>query len=272
MLAVQGLDKLSKTELAKQLEIARSTAYYQPLQPLKDWLLKIDIEEVLHRFPSYGSRRISAELEINRKPVSRVMKKFGIKPRRRRRKPRDKTDKEPKLVYPNLLLNKEIVPDNPNKIWAADFTCIWFKKFWTYLATVIDIYTREIVGFNLLTNHSTELVSGALIQAAIYRQAPEIIHSDQGSEYASKDYVNLTKSLGIKMSMSRPGSPWENGHQEAFYSQFKLDLGDPARFDDLGELAYNIYRAIYVYNHLRIHGQLKMPPAQFARGLKVEQP
>ena len=261
---------LTKKALAEELGISRTNLYYQPVMPIKDWLLKIDIEEVLHRFPSYGHRRIAQELRLNKKRILRVMNQFGIKPRRRRRKPKFKADKSPKTVYPNLLLNKEVVPDNPNNIWATDFTYLWFKNLWVYLATVIDIYTREIVGFNLLTNHSTDLVAGALIQATMYRQAPKILHSDQGSEYTSKDYTNLAKSLGIEMSMSRPGSPWENGYQEGFCSQFKLDLGDPSRFDDLGQLAYNIYRAIYIYNHLRIHGELKKPPAVFAESLKVE--
>lgn len=269
MLTDEGSNGISKTALAEHLAVARSTLYYQPVMPIKDWFLKIEIEEVLHRFPSYGSRRISETLGLNRKQISRVMKEFGIKPKRRRRKPRFKADKESKVVYPNLLINKEIIPDSQNRIWASDFTYLWFKNHWVYLATIIDLFTREIVGFTLLTKHNLELVSNALLQAVIYRDTPAILHSDQGSEYTSKDYANLARSLGIQLSMSRPGSPWENGYQEGFYSQFKLDLGDPNRFDKLGELVYNIYRAIWVYNHYRIHGKLKMPPAKFAKGLKV---
>mgnify|MGYP001610886292 FL=1 len=105
----------------------------------------------------------------------------------------------------------------------------------------------------------------ALLSAVSRYPAPEILHSDQGSEYKSKDYIALAENLGIKVSMSRKGSPWENGYQESFYSQFKVDLGDPNRFDRLGELVWAIYKTIYEYNNSRIHRSLKMPPAEFAQ-------
>jgi len=257
-------DLISKTELAKILGISRASLYYEKVQPIKDWRLKCQIEKVLRKFPSYGHRRIALHLGKNKKPVLRVMKIFGIKPKRRRRKPKFKA-KNSHQVYPNLLIKKYNVPESANHIWASDFTYLWFKDQWIYLATVLDLFTREIVGFNVLTNHTADLVSNALLHAAITRPAvPQILHSDQGSEYASQEYTSLVKSLGIQQSMSRKASPWENGYQEGFYSQFKLDLGDPSRFDNLGELTYNIYRAIYSYNNHRIHTALKMSPAQFA--------
>lgn len=263
---VSESDLLSKTELAKKLGVSRASLYYLPIKPIKDWLLKIDIEEVLHRFPSYGYRRISQELGRNKKQIQRVMREFGIKPKRRRRKPRFKASKsEESIVYPNLLVNKEVVPDSPDRIWASDFTYLPFQGKWIYLATIIDLFTREIVGSNLLTNHTVDLVSNTLLHAVSYRDTPEILHSDQGREYTSKEYTTLAEAMGIKLSMSRKSSPWENGYQESFYSHFKLDLGDPNRFDTLGELAYNIYRTIWTYNNLRIHSAFKKPPASFAR-------
>jgi len=97
---------------------------------------------------------------------------------------------------------------------------------------------------------------------------PEILHSDQGSEYKSKIYASFAESLGIRLSMSKKASPWENGYQESFYSQFKVDLGDQNRFKTLGELAVAIYLQIYYYNNQRIHTKLKMPPALFAERLR----
>lgn len=258
-------DLISKTELARVLGISRASLYYEQIQPIKDWHLKCRIEEVLRKFPSYGHKRLALHLGKNKKPVLRVMKIFGIKPKRRRRKPKFNT-KNSHQIYPNLLIKKDSVPASANHIWTSDFTYLWFKNKWIYLATILDLFTREIVGCNELTNHTTDLISNALLQAMIARpKAPRILHSDQGSEYVSQEYTSLVKSLNIQQSMSRKASPWENGYQEGFYSQFKLDLGEPSRFDNLGELTYNIYRAIYIYNHCRIHTALKMPPAKFAK-------
>jgi len=83
------------------------------------------------------------------------------------------------------------------------------------------------------------------------------------SEYASKSFIDAMALLGIAVSRSKKSSPWENGYQESFYSQFKVDLGDPKRFETLGELVYEIHQAIRQYNRRRIHSVLKMPPAQF---------
>ena len=115
------------------------------------------------------------------------------------------------------------------------------------------------------TNHSVDLVTQALLHAISQKQMPRIIHSDQGSEYASRDYTNLIQSLDIQLSMSHKSSPWENGYQESFYSQFKLELGDPNRFKCLGQLSTAVCQQIYYYNHLRIHSSLKMPPSAYAK-------
>lgn len=92
----------------------------------------------------------------------------------------------------------------------------------------------------------------------------EIFHSDNGSEYNAEVFITALTTVGITISRSAPGCPWENGYQESFPSQFKVDLGDPQRFKTLGELVYAIYQTIYEYNHTRIHSALKMPPVQFA--------
>jgi|TARA_B100001971_G_C18157729_1_gene519549 transposase InsO family protein len=259
-------NRTNKKALAYFLGVSRSTLYYQLKQPAKDWELKTEIEEVLHSHHSYGHKRIARHLKRNKKSVLRVMKLFGIKPYRRRRKPKDKGKTiDLSDIHSNLLLKTDVFPRYPNHIWASDFTYIPYKTKFVYLATVLDIFTREIVGFNVLTAHNNQLVINALLHAGANHSLPEIIHSDQGREYTSKDYLRIVKSMGIKISMSRKGSPWENGYQEAFYSQFKVDLGDPNRFDTLGELIYNISQTIYSYNNDRIHSALKMPPSVFAK-------
>ena len=255
----------TKKALANILGIARSTFYYQKKLPSKDWSLKIKIEKTLHKFPSYGHRRISAYLKINKKRILRVMNLFGIKPyRRRAKRPRKPADvgRSP-MPYPNLLLQN--FPSQPHNIWVSDFTHIRWRRSWIYVATVMDLFTRTIVGWHILAKHTTDLVAGALTSAVNNSPKPHILHSDQGSEYASKRYTNFVEQLGILISMSRKSSPWENGYQESFYSQFKVDLGDSNRFHSLGELIEAIHYQIYFYNNLRIHTAIKMPPAEYAR-------
>ena len=237
--------------------------YYRHKQPDKDWWLKQQIEIALREFPSYGHKRLAMHLKINKKRILRVMKLFGIKPYRRRGKKWKKVNKEYSEQFPNLLLTN--CPSYPNHIWTSDFTYIQFKKRTVYLATVLDLFTKQIVGFSVLLNHSSSLVMNALLSAVSNHPAAEIAHSDQGSEYASKDYVALENNLNINPSMSQKGCPWENGYQESFYSQFKVDLGDPNRFNHLGELVWAIYKTIHNYNNTRIQTSLKMPPAEFAK-------
>ena len=135
---------------------------------------------------------------------------------------------------------------------------------WVYLATIIDLYTREIVGWSILTNHSTQLIINTWLHALHNHAPPRIIHSDQGSEYTSEDYSTLVSSLGTLLSMSHPGCPWENGYQESFYGKLKIEFGDPTRFGSLGELVAALHLAIHYYNHHRIHSALGMSPIQFA--------
>lgn len=256
--------KSTKTNLAKKLGIARPSLYYRHKQSAKDWQLKIKIENTLSQKPyhSYGHKRLARHLQINKKRVLRVMKIFGIKPYRRRGKKPFKKPGELSIIYPNLLL--KMFPSKANQIWVSDFTYLKFKGKFVYLATIMDIFTREIVGFSVSNRHGVPLVVNALLAALNLRAPPEILHSDQGREYTSKAYTALVSMFKIFISMSRKASPWENGYQESFYSQFKVDLGDPDRFDNLGELVAEIHDTIKIYNYDRIHTSLKMPPRQFA--------
>ncbi len=259
---------ISKTKRAKSLGISRASLYYRPKQESKDWQTKIKIEEVLHIHHSYGHKRLAIELKLNRKRILRVMKKYGIKPYRRHGK-KYRKPKENGCVFPNLLLAH--IPNHANHTWASDFTHLSWKGKTIYLATIIDLFTREVVGFSVLMTHSVQLVMNALLMAVMLHGRPEIIHSDQGSEYTSKAYVDLVSAFGIKQSMSRKASPWENGYQESWYDKCKVDLGDLNRYETLGQVAAAIYHRIHYYNNARIHTALKMAPAQYAmlQSLKV---
>lgn len=186
---------------------------------------------------------------------------FNLRPYRRRGKKPRNTGITTGL-YPNLL--QGIVPDSEGQVWAADFTYLSHRGKFLYLATVIDCFTRTIVGWNVMRTHGAPLVLQALFMGLSANPRPSIFHSDNGREYGSGIFTRALREAGIAISRSAPHSPWENGCQESFYAQFKIDLGDPNRFQSLGELIYEIARTIWAYNHRRIHTALKMPPALFA--------
>ncbi len=253
--------KKTKWELARELGLSRASLYYVSKQSPKDWSLKERIISVLRDHPSYGFRRVALELKINKKRAQRVMRLFGMKAYRRRgRRPR-KTGFS-SILYPNLL--QKNFPKGLNDIWVADFTYIPYQGKFLYLATVMDLFAREIVGWAVMNTHSVPLVLQALFSAAEHHPRPNIFHSDNGREYGSRIFTGALLNLGVRISRSRKSSPWENGYQESFYSQFKVDLGDPERFKSLGELVYEIHRLVWDYNHRRIHSALRMPPALFS--------
>ena len=256
----------NKTELARILGVSRRSLYYTKVQEKNDWKTKQLIESALRDHPAYGHKRLAQHLHINKKRVLRVMKIYGSKPYRRTAKKRF-VSKQKDSIFPNFLLAE--IPRGRGDIYASDFTYIKFQGRWVYVATVLDVYTREIVGVSVLMTHATQLVMNALGSAVLNRPPPRIIHSDQGSEYASKDYAALVEFMNIQQSMSKAGCPWENGYQESFYKGFRLDLGDPNRFETLGELVAEIYKTINYYNRRRIHSALGMSPIQFARQEEV---
>lgn len=256
--------KLTKTDIAKSLGISRSSLYYQPIMPIKDKEMKKLIKSVLSKHPSYGHKRIAIDLAMNKKKILRVMKKFNLKPHKRRiKKPKKLEDinKQP-AVYSNEI--KNIISIKPNMIWVADFTYIRFQGKFIYLATVMDLFTREIIGWSISLNHDKFLVLEALnIALDKTKTTPIYHHSDQGSEYDSFDYINKLNENKVIISMSEKGHPWENGFQESFYSQFKLDLGRVDQFNNLPELFEAIYLQINYYNTERIHTSLKTSPVKF---------
>lgn len=257
--------KTSKKALAKKLGVSRASLYYRSRMKVRDQCMREQILAALSEHPSYGHKRLAMHLNRNRKCVLRVMKKYGIKPYRRRvRRPRKKGDlnKDP-LCVPNYA--KIMCPLKRNILWASDFTYLWFRGRYWYLATVIDLFSREIVGFSFSGRHDRELVLGALRDALAGNPAPHYLHSDQGSEYTSYEYLETLKARGIKASFSTKASPWQNGYQESFYSEFKKDLGETSRFETVGEFMEALYLQIHYYNNRRIHTALKMPPALYAR-------
>lgn len=258
--------QITLSQLAVIFNLRRSIFYRKLTKPLSDLNLKARIEVVMKDNPAYGHKRVALELKLNHKHILRVMNRFNLHPQRvRQRLWPDKPQDKAKLPTKYLNLIKEIAPVQPNHIWVSDFTYLRFNSGFVYLSTIVDRYTREVIGWNVSKYHNQALVIGALTQALKQTgfNLPEYLHSDQGSEYDSLAYLKLAESLGIKISMSKKASPWENPHQESYYSHFKLDLGSSNRFETLGELIEAIYQTINYYNQRRIQSVLKMPPVKF---------
>ena len=256
--------KLTKKVLAHKLGISRSTLYYKPKKPPLDEDHKNKIIAVMKQHPAYGARRVAIALGCNRKKTQRLMGRHGLKPKLRRgfrlTKPDDLGRPETQVI--NIL--KVVCPIRAHFIWAGDFTYFWFQdRFW-YVATVIDVYTRELVGWHVANHHTTALIVEAF-QDAVRRteKTPHYFHSDQGSEYVSGAYGTLLATHRVVPSHSRKSSPWQNGYQESFYNNFKLEIGNTRRFNQVGELIEAVHRQIRYYNKERIHSALKMPPISY---------
>lgn len=256
--------KGTKVALAKKLGIARSSLYYKPKKPPADEEDKAKIIAIMEENRAYGHRRVGIALAWNHKKANRLMKKFFLKPKLRRGFYHVKLDDigRPPTRVENI--GKVICPIRSNVVWAGDFTYFWFMgRFW-YVATVIDVHTREILGWHFGNHHTTALIIEAFKDAVRRtKTTPKYFHSDQGSEYVSGAYESLLAEYGTIPSHSRKGSPWQNGFQESFYNNFKLELGDVSRFNHAGEFIEAVGQQIAYYNHRRIHSALKMPPTIF---------
>jgi transposase InsO family protein len=139
-----------------------------------------------------------------------------------------------------------------------------FHRRWFYLATVIDISTREILAWTLGNQHTKSLVMDALYDALKNREkVPNIFHSDHGSEYTSKECEGFLLRRGVSLSHAQKGKPWKNGFQESFYGKFKKELGDINRFKKTDQLFGAMSSLIHYYNTKRIHTALKMSPREY---------
>lgn len=252
--------------LSSLFGISRKSIYAKQATELdnKDAVLKEQILSVLRIHPSYGHRRIALELKLGKKKVRRIMKAYGIKPYKRQGRWRKRRDERRQPApYQNLI--KHLCPIRPGIVLVGDFTHITYQGKILYIATYLDLFTREIVGWHISDRHTKEIVLEALLDTIkTLGKIPQIVHTDQGSEYCSKENIGFLESLGIQISMSTKASPWENGYQESFYNNFKTDLGlEFDRFQTMGELIEGIHQTILYYNKYRIHTSLKMSPEQF---------
>jgi putative transposase len=256
-------DSTSKAALARSLGVSRQSLYYHPRRPAKDEVLRERILATLKEHPAYGHRRIALALKQNKKWILRVMRLYHIRPTIIRK---GKYQRFAREITPTTIPSrlKDLCAIQPDAIWVGDFTRLWFHSRYVYLATVMDSFTREVVAWQLGLHHTTRLVLDVLEEAERKRgHAPQLFHSDQGSEYTSLTCVQWLIRHRIIPSNSPKGKPWTNGRQESFYSNFKLEFGSAHGYKTVEELTEALGRFIHYYNSRRIHGALKMPPRQF---------
>jgi len=250
--------------------IARSTYYYKLMSKKPP---DIDLAEVIEKialdYPYYGYRRITAELhrqglKVNHKKVFRLMRDKNLLCRARKAF-KATTDSSHCLVkYPNLI--EDLVPYRTDQIWHADITYIRIANSFVYLATLIDGFSRKVVGYGLGKTLSADLAIAALIDAISKRNTDNLIHhSDQGIQYCSYDYVKILKDYGIAISMSGKANPYENAKIESFFRTLKVEeiyMFDYGTYEEvLNRIPYFIEE---VYNKKRLHSSLGyMPPEEF---------
>lgn len=239
-------------------------------QEAKDEQLRDAIHDLHKKHPAYGHIRISIALQVNKKRTKRVMKKYGIKPPRRKSK-QFCTKSTSHHTYSNLI--KEYTPLRPHDLWCSDVSFIPFQGKWWYFATIVDIVTRQIIACQIGKHHNSKLILATIEQAITKTKAtPTIFHTDQGTEFMAQACTSFLEGFGTKISASDKASPWQNGYQESFFGKFKDEFGDFSRFETIGELMEEIYSQIHYYNTQRIHRSLKMPPAAYAKLLSENSP
>lgn len=255
--------------MCETLEVSRS-GYYDYLKrekkgadPEKEKLIAQTkkIHEASRQ--TYGSRRISAAfreegVNIGRFRARRLMKKAGVAVKQKKRFKKTTNSAHSLPIAPNIL-NRDFRVAEPNRAWVSDITYIWTWEGWLYLAAVQDLFSRRVVGWSIQDRMTSGLVSEALMMA-IGRRDPEsglILHSDRGSQYASREYQQLLKEQEIICSMSRKGDCWDNAVMERFFRSLKSELIDHQRYLTKDQARKDIIQYIEMfYNSKRLHSYL----------------
>ena len=255
--------------MCRVLEVSRSGYYAWLKHPesKRDQDDKVLSQEILEihqeSFCTYGSPRVYRELKrrgkhIGEKRIVRLMRKDGLRAKTKRKFKVTTDSRHNFPVAPNLL-NREFTPAELNKVWASDITYIWTAEGWLYLAVVMDLFSRTIVGWSMSERMTRELVINAFVMATKRRNPPSglLHHSDRGSQYASADYQNILAKHGAICSMSRKGNCWDNAPVESFFGTLKREHVFHNRYLNRAQARQSIF--VYIeqfYNRKRIHSAL----------------
>ena len=212
---------------------------------------------------TYGGRRVHWELRsrgesCSRNRVARLMSTHGLMAKTSRKFRATTNSKHNFDVAPNLL-DRQFVVDAPNRVWATDITYIPTEEGWLYVASVMDLYSRMVVGWSMGERMTRELAMDALRMAIRQRKpaAGLLHHSDRGSQYASDDYQNLLRQHGMICSMSSKGDCWDNAVMESFFGSMKTECTHHRRYHSRSEAKRDIFHYTEIfYNHQRLHSTL----------------
>ena len=263
--------------LCRLLEVPRSRYYYAPAARADETVGQA-VQAVAAKFPTYGSRRIAAQLRrapyqltVNRKQVQRVMRTQGLL-RPVKRRVRWTTNSHPWPRYPNLLLDREVT--TPDEAWVADITYVKLQHDFVYLAVVMDVFTRSLRGWQLSRFLDQSLTLDALQRALAHGRVPHIHHSDQGVQYAAHAYVALLEAHQVRISMAEVGAAWQNGYAERIMRTLKEEEIDLADYQDFADAYAQIGHFIeQVYQHNRIHSALGyLTPAEYEADWRQRHP
>jgi putative transposase len=262
--------------LCDLLTVSRSSFYYQPAEADESDLREA-VNQLAAQFPTYGSRRLAAQLRrapykltVNRKRVQRVMREEQINCRVKRRVIQTTDSKHAFPRYPNLVADLEIT--RPDQVWVSDITYIRLREEFIYLAVIMDVFTRIMRGWQLGLGLGVELTLGAL-ELALDKGTPEIHHSDQGLQYAATDYTVRLQSVGAQISMAEVGQSAQNGYAERVIRTIKEEEVYLNDYRDLQDAREQIGRFIDdVYLSKRIHSSLGyLTPAEFEAQWRAQQ-
>ena len=261
--------KYSVSLMSEVLGVSRS-GYYKWKHSLeserkkKREKVKRSLEKTYYQYKArYGAPRLSLELNaegINccKNHVAKLLKELGLKARNGKNFKYSGSGESMRNVKANLLKRK-FKADRPNEKWTTDITYIWLHGKWLYLAVVMDLYSRAIVGWSLDKDMTETLVSEALSMALSRRTINEamIVHSDRGVQYRSNGYQQKLLSEGCKISMSRKSNCWDNAAMESFFSRMKVELIYAERFESFEEAKMAIFEYIEIfYNRERRHSAI----------------
>lgn len=270
------LSALSAAAACRALEWPRSSYYRagSAAAAEADTSLRSLIQQVALEWPSYGYRRLTAELKrrghaVNRKRVLRLMREDNLLCLRKKRFVHTTDSAHGLPVYPNLV--PELVITGCDQLWVSDITYIRLLREFIYLAVVLDAFSRRVIGWALERHLEAELALAALRMALDSRTvtAELVHHSDRGVQYASLDYTALLKERGIRISMSRRGNAYDNAQAESFIKTLKYEEVYLFEYETLAEARARLSHFLEeVYNQKRLHSSIGyLPPVEFEQQL-----
>ena len=236
----------------------RSSYYYRPRERDEKGL-KAAVIELAGQWPTYGYRRMTAQLgregwQVNHKRVQRLMRELGLQGPQRRKSPRTTNSRHSFPRYPNLVQDLEVV--RPDQVWVADITYIRLGQGFVYLAVLMDVFTRSVRGWHLGRSLDQELTLTAL-RKALACAKPGIHHSDQGVQYAATAYVELLEEMGVAISMAEVGEVTQNGYAERLIRTIKEEEVDLSEYEDYTDAVIQLGRFLNDVNmRKRIHSSL----------------